>query len=98
VTRIEEEKRVVGWMIDMYREAHMDVEGTSEKCEAVKEYAFNRLSSCKFGENKTTCQKCPVHCYKPEMRESIREIMRYSGPRMIFRHPIAAIKHLLREL
>ena len=31
---------------------------------------------------------------KPEMREKIRQVMRYSGPRMIFHHPIAALRHL----
>ncbi len=41
------------------------------------------------------CSKCPIHCYKPKMREHIREVMRYSGPRMIFYHPIIAIKHML---
>ena len=35
------------------------------------------------------------HCYKPEMRERIRQVMRYSGPRMITKHPVAAIRHLL---
>ncbi|MBR5106688.1 MAG: nitrous oxide-stimulated promoter family protein, partial [Bacteroidales bacterium] len=26
----------------------------------------------------------------------IRAVMRYSGPRMIFHHPFAAIRHLVR--
>ncbi len=29
------------------------------------------------------------------MREHIRIIMRYSGPRMLFSHPIAAVWHLI---
>jgi hypothetical protein len=29
------------------------------------------------------------------MREKIREVMRFSGPRMIFHHPIMAIRHLI---
>ena len=41
------------------------------------------------------CKNCPVHCYKPEMREQIRIVMRWAGPRMLFYKPIAAIKHLL---
>jgi hypothetical protein len=48
-------------------------------------------------ETKTFCSNCKVHCYKPEMREKIREIMRFSGPRMIFYHPIMAIRHLIES-
>ena len=29
------------------------------------------------------------------MREKIRMVMRYSGPRMIYKHPIAAIWHMI---
>lgn len=46
-------------------------------------------------ETKTFCNNCKVHCYKPEMREKIRQVMRYSGPRLLFRNPIIAAKHLI---
>lgn len=55
--------------------------------------AWNTVDSV---TKKTTCKKCPVHCYSPDMREKIRAVMRYSGPRMIFLHPFAAIRHLAR--
>jgi hypothetical protein len=29
------------------------------------------------------------------MRENIRVVMRYSGPRMIYKHPIAAVWHMI---
>ena len=48
-------------------------------------------------ENKTFCSNCKVHCYKPDMREQIRRVMRYSGPRMIKTHPILAIRHLIES-
>ena len=32
------------------------------------------------------------------MKKKMREAMRYAGPRMMWYHPIAAIKHLIREL
>ena len=76
-------------------------EGNKELCPSCTEllqYAHARLSCCKFGENKTTCRKCPVHCYRPQMKERIREVMRWAGPRMMWHHPIAAVKHMLREL
>ena len=54
-----------------------------------------RLEKCPFQEHKTTCAKCPVHCYKPARREQIRAVMRYAGPRMMFRHPRLAFYHLV---
>jgi hypothetical protein len=58
-------------------------------------YALERLKKCPFQGGKTTCAKCPVHCYKPKMREKIRIVMRYSGPRMLYHHPVLAIFHLI---
>mgnify|MGYP002732746412 CR=1 FL=1 len=50
---------------------------------------------CPFMEEKTFCANCKVHCYKPEMREQIRQVMRFSGPRMLLYHPVLAIWHLV---
>ena len=61
-------------------------------------YAHARLDRCPFGEGKKTCRRCPVHCYKRDMRERMRQVMRYAGPRMIGVHPVAALRHLWREL
>ncbi len=44
---------------------------------------------------KTKCHKCPVHCYSQDMREKIREVMRFSGPRMMFYHPLEALRYIL---
>lgn len=64
------------------------------QCQALLDYAHKRLEHCKFGEDKPSCARCPVHCYKPAMREQIRQVMRYSGPRMLLHNPIMAIRHL----
>ena len=64
------------------------------QCQALLDYAHKRLERCKFGEDKPSCTRCPVHCYKPAMREQIRQVMRYSGPRMLLHDPIMAIRHL----
>ena len=75
--------------------SHVEV---CEECSALLDYAYLRLDNCKFGENKPTCKKCPIHCYKPDMKEKMREAMRYAGPRMMWYHPVEAIRHLIREL
>jgi len=59
------------------------------------EYAQQRLEKCPFQEGKTTCAQCSVHYYAPEMREQIRRIMRYSGPRMLYKHPIGTLWHMI---
>ncbi len=66
-----------------------------EECAALDHYATERTRSCRQMDTKTSCDECPYHCYKPEMRTRIKAVMRFSGPRMITKHPIAAIRHLL---
>ena len=70
-------------------------EAVCPECAKLDEYAALRTRRCRKMHVKTSCDACENHCYKPEMRERIRQVMRYSGPRMITRHPIAAIRHLL---
>jgi hypothetical protein len=94
--RIEREKKTVEAMIRLYCADHHDAEtGLCASCTELRDYALDRLSRCPFQEAKTTCAKCPVHCCRPAQREEIRAVMRYAGPRMIFRHPILALWHLV---
>lgn len=94
---IEKQKETVEIMVNLYcHKKH----GTSkhelcEDCSELLSYAHKRLSHCKFGENKGTCGKCPVHCYKPVMRDKIKEVMKFAGPRMVYTHPIMAFQHLM---
>jgi hypothetical protein len=65
------------------------------ECAELRAYAEQRLLRCPFGADKPTCNNCQVHCYRPEMRERVREIMRFAGPRMLLRHPMLAVLHLV---
>jgi hypothetical protein len=69
-----------------------------EECKALTEYALFRLEKCPFKVNKGFCSFCKVHCYKPEYREEIKKVMKYSGPRMIFSHPIFALSHVVQMI
>lgn len=94
----EREKRVVALMIRIYcHKKHGIKEGLCPECETLSQYAAQRSEKCPFMETKTFCSNCKVHCYKPEMREKIRAVMRFSGPRMILYHPIMAIRHLIES-
>ena len=69
-------------------------QGLCGECRELLEYSLARLEHCKFGNAKTKCHKCPVHCYRPDMREKIRTVMRFSGPRMLLYHPLEALRYL----
>lgn len=93
--RIAREQRTVTAMIHLYcHDQHHTPDGLCAECSALQDYAMHRLERCPFQEGKTTCAKCAVHCYKPERREQIRIVMRYAGPRMLWKHPILAVQHL----
>ena len=91
----ENEKETVSLMIRLYCRKNHGGETLCEQCAALDEYARMRSDKCPFMETKTFCANCRVHCYKPEMREKIRAVMRFSGPRMILYHPVMAVKHLV---
>jgi len=84
-------------MIRIYCRAHHGRRsGLCPECRDLLEYACERLERCPFKEHKPRCSECPVHCYKPDMSERIRAVMRYSGPRMPFRHPVLSAVHYLK--
>ena len=91
----EREKRMVSQMILLYCKKHHHTESGElcKECKQLTDYAVMRSDKCPFMDTKTFCSNCKVHCYKPEMRERIRTVMRFSGPRMIFHHPFAAVRH-----
>lgn len=97
-TRIEEEKQTVETMIRLYCRHKEGNNKLCADCEELLKYAHARLSKCPFGLEKKTCRLCPIHCYKPEMRGKMRKVMRYAGMRMLFYHPLTAIKHLWQEM
>lgn len=95
-SRIGREQRTVAQMVRLYCRHDEGNEELCPSCRELLDYAVLRLSRCPHGERKPYCQHCPIHCYRPEMRERMRRVMRYAGPRMLWHHPVAALRHLLR--
>jgi len=100
--RLHREQRTIGAMLHIWCEAHpFHVRARCgelcAECEGLFEYASYRLFKCPYGEEKPTCKKCPIHCYTKDKREQMHEVMRFAGPRMLVRHPVLAIRHLLDE-
>jgi hypothetical protein len=83
-------------MVRIYcRDHHHTDDALCAECAQFLSYANVRLERCRFGDEKPTCAKCPVHCYQRERREQVRVIMRYAGPRMMWEHPIMSVRHWL---
>lgn len=100
--RLRREYRTMECMVEIWCADHHGVTaknaGPCDDCRAFLAYAARRLEKCPYGEAKPTCAKCPIHCYKRAQREQAREIMRYAGPRMTFRHPWLSVMHLVDKL
>ncbi len=92
------EARTVEAMIRIHcRARHGGAPGLCADCSGLLAYALERIERCPFGIDKPVCNRCTVHCYQPVLREKIKAAMRFSGPRMLWRHPLLAIRHLVRS-
>ncbi len=66
-----------------------------DECAELLRYAERRRAYCPK-DPKPFCSYCDTHCYKPDMRERMREVMRYAGPRS-WRHgyAIEGVRHVI---
>ena len=97
-TKREREKRMVSQMIALYcRRNHHTSGALCPECAALNDYARARSEHCPFMETKTFCSNCRVHCYDQAHRQRIKEVMRFSGPRMLMHHPLLALSHLIES-
>ena len=95
--RLRRERKTVRAMVGLYCSNHHGTRGLCGDCSELASYADRRLDLCPYGSDKPSCTNCPIHCYRPDPRVKMREIMRFSGPRMLVRHPWLAIMHLLDD-
>lgn len=92
--RLLRELETIEAMTRIYCADHHEAPHPCADCQALMTYASKRLAVCTYGEDKPVCAKCQIHCYGKAMREKVRVVMRYSGPRMILRHPWLALMHV----
>jgi hypothetical protein len=94
--RLSHEWRTMEAMVRCYcKGLHGGGAKVCPECQGLLDYAMLRLDRCRFGEEKPTCANCPVHCYQPERRDQVKHVMRYAGPRMLWRHPLLSILHIV---
>ena len=95
-SRREREARIVAYMIRFYCVSlHDSKKILCADCRGLTAYLHKRLLTCKFGDTKPACKECTVHCYSPAMRAKMRDVMRWAGSRMLFKHPFYAILYLI---
>jgi len=96
MTDMSRENKTISIMIDLYcRDNHGKNINDCQECTSLLNYALKRIENCPLKDNKPPCSSCHIHCYKKYMREKIRKVMRYAGPRMMVKHPVLAVKHLI---
>ena len=95
--RIKRERKTIKAMIEIYcKDNHKS--NICTDCQNLLDYANLKLSKCPYQKDKPTCKNCSTHCYKEPEKSSIRKIMKYSGPRILFSHPLLALKHIMDGL
>lgn len=90
-----QEHLLLSEMIALFCKGNHKSIGLCPECRVLLGYAQERSEKCPRMETKTFCSACEIHCYRSDMRKQIRNVMRYSGPRMLFYHPIVLIRHVL---
>ena len=97
--RMMRERKTIKLMIELYCKDHHKKDSRScEDCGALLDYVYLRLQRCLFADKKPACSKCPIHCYSPDMKDRIRSVMKYSGPRLIKHNPMLSLRHLFDGL
>ncbi|HHT04452.1 MAG TPA: nitrous oxide-stimulated promoter family protein [Bacteroidales bacterium] len=97
ISRIEREKKTVEFMIRLYCKKKEGNKSLCLDCEELIDYSKKRLDNCLYGAHKHACKHCPVHCFKPTMQSKMRQVMRFSGSRMIFYYPKETLVHLFNK-
>jgi hypothetical protein len=96
--RLNRERETIKVMVNMYcRSVHSSSGIICSDCQSLLDYACLKIDHCLFGSEKPACSECCVHCYEKEKRESIKMIMRYAGPRMLYKYPCLGIMHFVNK-
>ena len=64
------------------------------ECERLLMHAFIKRSRCPM-DPKPACKHCTDHCYHPDYQAKIREVMKYSGMRLVLTGRLDDLYHLL---
>lgn len=92
--------QIMKQMTALYCRGHkhqLDENGECADCDLLLRYSLSRTQRCPYIEKTLFCSNCPTPCYRPDMKEKMRVMMKYSGPRLFFRRPITVIWHVVYD-
>lgn len=93
------EKRTVRAMIRIYCHAHHKTgKELCAICSDLLIYAERKIDRCTFKEKKPVCSECKIHCYSKDNQTKIKEVMKYAGPRMIYKQPYFSLMHFFDKI
>jgi len=96
--RMQREAKTIKVMTAIYcRHHHKLAVSDCPSCLEIYNYVLDRLHYCPYQGGKTSCKNCPIYCYKPSMKEMVKKVMRYAGPRMVLRHPVLTLFHFIDD-
>ncbi|NOZ23439.1 MAG: nitrous oxide-stimulated promoter family protein [Planctomycetes bacterium] len=83
---VDRERQTLTRFVEVYcrEHHHRNGNGLCEECGDLLDYARKRLERCPH-DPKPKCKDCETHCYKPEYRARIKEVMRFSGMHFVKR-------------
>lgn len=87
------EKKTIQTMIQIYCNGKHKSRTLCKECQELASYAEKRIDKCPNTGTGTFCGNCKNKCYKGEMQVRMRAVMKYSGMRMLFRHPGMVLEH-----
>jgi len=94
---LEREYKTVKAMIELNCLKLHNPNGLCDECQELLTYAEARIRKCPHYKSKIPCKDCTSHCYHDPYKNKIRDVMRFSGSRMMIYHPILAVCHFLAK-
>ena len=76
----QRDHQIVTRFIEVYCKANHGSDGQDlcQECSDLLAYAGKRLEQCPY-DPKPKCKDCRTHCYRPDYRQKMKEVMRFSG-------------------
>ncbi|NLI72500.1 MAG: nitrous oxide-stimulated promoter family protein [Bacteroidales bacterium] len=97
IAKLEFPEEIQDWISKEKRITHYRL---CANCYELIDKAFQHTERCPHSTYKTFCHECPTMCYRKEDQEKMLPIMRYSGKKIMWKHPMYTwrfIKNLLKN-
>lgn len=98
--RRQKKHDIVVQMVDIYCSGNkhkLDENGKCADCDLLLRYSKSRTDRCPYINETLFCSNCPTPCYRPDMKERMRDLMKYAGPRLFFKRPFTVIWHMIYD-